>query len=437
MTIRRQPSDFHVHEQLAPWFLARMVSPETRPPTHAHAVYELRKHDLSTPEAAGAFGRALAANTQGQGGAGGSPTASGPGPARLEYAGLKDKHAHTVQHVTWHAPASGGAAEAPPALEGPGWGATLRGWADLPIDAQAIAGNRFTIVVRDLTKRASEEMHRRNQALHARENADGPLPPGTPRRLLIVNYFGAQRFGSARHGEGFAAERIIAHDFLGAIRLLVATPARKDTGRQRTFTRMAADRWGDWPRMASELPPLPERKAFERLAAGEAPASAFAALPYFLQQMSVEAFQSLLWNDVARRLADTLCAQAGMNPLIRDDDFGPLLFPPASCVHARALDTRVPMLARGLTPRPPWGEAAVAALAQRGLKMEDLHVPSLRRPAFESVQRPLFVSAEAFSMSRAEEDELARAGSGRLKRTLAFTLPRGAYATVALRALGQ
>ena len=93
------------------------------------------------------------------------------------------------------------------------------------------------------------------------------------------------------------------------------------------------------------------------------------------------------------------------------------------------------MLASDSQMRDPWGGAAERALREAGLERAELKVVGMRRPVFREVNRPLFVGAGAFSMSRPERDDLGRAG--RWKWTVAFELPRGAYATVVLRALGQ
>jgi tRNA(Glu) U13 pseudouridine synthase TruD len=82
-----------------------------------------------------------------------------------------------------------------------------------------------------------------------------------------------------------------------------------------------------------------------------------------------------------------------------------------------------------------WGRAARDVLAAEGLTIDRLRIPGLRRPAFSEAARPLFAAASGATVTASEPDYLGRAG--RLKRTLRFNLPRGAYATVLLRALGQ
>lgn len=407
MTIRRQPSDFTVHELPEPAFAdaLRPIPARDTP----HAVYELTKTSLTTPEAIQRLGKAL-----------------GVRHAAIDYAGLKDKHARTMQLVSVPVAAEDRAG-VPREAGGHNWSAALRGWSATPVSAEWIARNRFVIVVRDISRAAADEMDRRAAALAL------PSPGLVPERtLLFVNYFGDQRFGSARHGQGFIAARLVRGDFEGALRLAIATPARKDTGARRHFTRAAATLWGDWRGMLDTLPRMPERKAIERLAEGAGFRDAFAALPYFVQSIAVEAYQSHLWNAAARRLARQI---AGEGPLVRaDDPFGEMLFPPAVAVGQAWRSLVVPLLSPRTALAEPWGPDAAHALAEEGLTLDQLRIPGLRRPSFDESPRPLFAAAERFTMSEAEPDDLT---PRRLKRTLGFELPRGAYATVLLRGLGQ
>ncbi len=256
--------------------------------------------------------------------------------------------------------------------------------------------------------------------------------------LLIANYVSDQRFGSARHHRGFAAHALLRGDFATALELLIATPARKDHGPWRAFTRACAEHWGNWPRLLEILPRRPERACIEVLAAGGGGGTmrdAFAALPAFTQQICVEAYQSWLWNRAAADLAERLDpapihAQAG-------DDFGAMLFPRARFIDDATEHLTMPMPAPGIVLHEPWGPILANVLKQQGLTADALVIPGLRRPAFGAALRPLFVRASAFQIEDPRPDDLAAPNSGLFKRTLRFTLPRGAYATVVLRALGQ
>jgi TruD family tRNA pseudouridine synthase len=470
MTIRRVPSDFLVEERISLAAAAGVIpfsADAARSTTVRHAVYALTKESLTTPDAVAHLARAL-----------------GSTPGHAAYAGLKDKHARTVQWVSF--PFLAKSADPPPAsTQGQGWSATLVGLSANECDASWIDGNRFTIIVRDLARESADEMARRARLL-ALDNST----------LLFTNYFGAQRFGSARHGQGFAAIPLIRGDFESALKLLVASPARKDSGKTRVLTRLAATHWGNWPLLARELPKIPERRAFELLrdrtkSSAATPTDfrdAFATLPAFTQTMCVEAFQSHLWNTAVRLLAEhigapdpdhiasTLHSQhptsapplhhtqhnkhspqhkphphtktppappsppqtSKPKPLLlrSDDEYGEMIFPHATRITQDWRSLILPIPAASTTLTPPWGQALAAALESESLSLTDLKIPNLRRPFFGEAPRPLFATASNFSMSPPQPDDLASSPK-RLKRTLTFDLPKGSYATVVLRALGQ
>jgi tRNA pseudouridine13 synthase len=310
--------------------------------------------------------------------------------------------------------------------EGGSWYAKLVGWSERPIAAEHIDGNRFTIVVRDLARNTTHELDRRAHVLRDPVQADS---------LLVVNYFGDQRFGSARHGAGFAARHLIRGEFEAAIKLLIGTPARKDIGATRTMTRAAATHWGDWNAVLREMPRMPERGVFEALAAGRDFREAFTALPQFTQTICIEAFQSHLWNAVARRFVSRITDDPKLL-LTCDDPFGPMVFPFAKTIDEATRGIILPLFAPDTQYESPWADDAEAVLAEESVRIEDLVIPGLRRPYFGEAPRSLFVRVEGFSQDKPVPDTFDRTGK-RFARTLRFSLPRGAYATVVLRALGQ
>ncbi|MBL0928113.1 MAG: tRNA pseudouridine(13) synthase TruD, partial [Phycisphaerales bacterium] len=315
------------------------------------------------------------------------------------------------------------------AHEFPGGAAELLGFTGQPLDASCIDANRFVIVGRGLSAEACGRIDRRAAAL---------ARPDEPSALLFINYYGEQRFGSARHGAGFAGPALCRGDFETALRLLIGTPARADSGRMRTFTRMLASRWGQWPALARELPACPERAAVERLAAGGSFRDAFDALPNLDKQFAVEAWQSHVWNLMAAHLAEG----ADADPLRVAVEHGVMVFPPASALAPAGLwGLGVPTLGPGVWLEARLQQPAAEALRASGVASpEDLRIPGLRRPAFGVAERPLVAAALNFSAGPREDDELAGGGPkkvNRFKRTLAFDLPRGSYATVLLRALGE
>lgn len=379
MTIRRVPSDFRVREVLHP--------SEPGP----LALYEVTKESLTTPEAVAKFARALSVSL-----------------TDCSYAGLKDKHAVTTQFVCVRAAGR----PLPKAVGEERWSAQRTGTRASPLSARDIARNEFEVIVRDLTMDSSDAIDARVSQIR--------VTGGTS--LRVLNLFGDQRFGSARHGEGFAARHLVLGEFERALQLLIAIPHRKDTGTQRAFTRALAACWatGDWPRLARELPRCPNRRAIELLATRPSPTpadfrDAFAALPYMLQEIAVDAYQSHLWNRIVERGATgDIAAFAGV---------------------------RVALPSPNASYSTPFADAASGVLQEGGIKLSQLKVPGLRRPAFSQADRAAVVDAAGFKASPPQPDTLApqrgKKAPPRFQRTLTFSLRSGSYATTILRALGH
>jgi len=399
--IKKTPSDFCVDEVLAE-DLTKLTS--TSGP---YAIYRLSKESLATPEAIGQLSRELKV------------------PARaFAYAGLKDKHARTTQHITLKMEE---AKDAPEKAKSAHWSIDRLGFVPRSITASDIQNNRFRITVRNLTAEASDDIDEAKKLLALPENPD---------TLRVVNYFGDQRFGSARHGRGFIARFLCKGDFEGALKLAIATESRKDRMDIKDFKRTLRNHWGQFREILPRLRPCPERKAVERLAQSSGDfRAAFCALPYLLQQLSVYAYQSHIWNATARKLIERVCTPLG-KVLVAEDDFGDMLFPECAATPKDFFELDLPLLAKKTELKEPWKKDAEEVLQAEGLKVDELHIPGVRRPFFGEEPRHLFFPAAEFQAGSPVRDDLS-GDKSRMKRQVSFLLPRGSYATVVLRALGQ
>ena len=412
--IKRSPSDFFVEEILhADFPVQPPVSDATaaQPPAAParYALCRLSKEGLSTPEAVASVARELQLK-----------------PGAIAYAGLKDKHASTIQYVTVKLDDG---MTLKPGAAGTGWKLeNLNRIVSRSILSSDIERNAFKVVARNLTEQDCFDIDDAADLLTVKSAG--------ARALMIVNYFGDQRFGSARHGQGFLAKFLIKGDFETALKLAIATEARKDRMQDKLFKRTLLENWGRFAKVLPKLRPCPERRAVERLANSSGDfRAAFCALPYLLQQLSVYAYQSYLWNGIARGTIAKLCGERG-KIIAADDPFGEMLFPEASAIPKELEAVDIPLLARKTALVEPWKEAAEALLAEEGITVSELQIPGVRRPFFGEEPRSLFFKAQNFALGKPERDDSAD-DKKRKQRTLSFTLPRGCYATVVLRALGQ
>ena len=383
--IKCVPDDFIVEE------LTR-VAPGREGP---FALYRLTKTGLGTMEAVERIGRAW-----------------GVGGERIAYGGLKDRHARTVQHLTIARGPRRGLDLGALALE-------YLGRVARPFAPQAIAGNRFTVVIRDLGA---------NLSARAAPILDAMARDGLP------NYFDSQRFGSVGSSGEFVAERWIAGDFEGALRLALATPHPHDRAPQRAVKETLRRHCGDWRACKAALPRSHERSIVTYLC--DHPADfrrAFARLNRRLRSLYLAAFQSFLWNDLLARWIAGECPAERLLPL-------PLKFGPAPFfgelgaeLRRRVHAARLPLpSARLRSADPPVMDLIDAVLAARGLRLRDLRIKHPKDSFFSKGERAAAVLPARLSHSAAE-DELY---PGRMKLELRFDLPRGAYATLLVKRLG-
>ncbi|MFN9077584.1 MAG: tRNA pseudouridine(13) synthase TruD [bacterium] len=405
MTIRRTPQDFRVEERQTPEFHASIVTDPL--PSHPFAAYTLEKISLATPDALTFISKTLKLPRE-----------------CVAAAGLKDRHAVTTQVITIDTAAVKGRVRE--RFETESWRLTHIGFVPRAADSTIIARNAFTIVVRSLDKWHADELVRRASLMRDHEG-----------NLLFVNYFGDQRFGSARHGKGFVGKALVEGEFEQALRLAIGTPARKDSGAVRSLTRALATHWGDWKTALKHFPKMPERAAIETLARGGNFMDAFAALPKFTQEICIEAYQSHIWNAIARELAHAVSEATAQRAFEADDLFGTMVFPRAAAITPAFRAFPIPMPSPRAQYHECLAEIVAGVLEDEGVTLETLRIPGFSRPFFGGGDRAFIATARAASIGEPVRDEFAGNSPANLACTLSFELPRGSYATVLLRALGQ
>ena len=389
MRYKVRPEDFVVEERIR----LRLL------PVGDFAVYRVRKRGVTTLSVQRQMAQAL-----------GVPQADVVFPA------LKDKEAVAVQHVAVRT-------AGPERLAGKGFQAQLLGHSSHPLSPTDISANRFILVLRDLS--AAE-------AVGIQERAARVAQLGLP------NYFDEQRFGSLAPGEDHIAKRILQRDADGALRAYFTQPFVGDPAPVLKFKTFAAAHWGDWNALFEAAPrpsnfrsvltylrDHPTDDPEERALHGR---KALNLITQRLLSIYLSAYQSLLWNRIAGRYLEAVTR--GMS---RSVEIAREQLPLYDELPQIDRDFAIPLPNhRASYADPTLAAIATQVLKEEGLTLNDLKARILKRAYLPKGKRPLLLFPEETSCSPPEDDDRFQ---GRQKMLVSLTLPRGSYATLALKAL--
>ena len=382
MKLKRQPEDFRVEE-------LPLVSGGDR---GRFGFYRLTKRGIGTLEAIEAIRRRW--NLSGR---------------QIDYGGLKDKHAITVQYLTIFEGPDRGLGESSFDLE-------PIGRLTHPYGPNGFRGNRFSVVLRDLTAEAVAKARR----------AIAELPgDGLP------NYFDDQRFGSVGFDGGFIGHAWLVGDHEKALRLAIAEANASDRPDAKEEKQILRDTWGDWAEAKARLPRSHARSLVTYLV--DHPTDfrgAFARLRRELRSLYFSAFQSHLWNLQLARLIDqetrpeqraSVDFKVGPMPIHRGLD-------PDQAKRLGSARLPLPASRTSLT-EGPMRDLALEVAAGFGLAWEDLRVKHLKDVFFSKGDRPALFFATGLESEVAADDLYP----GREKLAMSFELPKGAYATLVVK----
>jgi tRNA pseudouridine13 synthase len=324
------------------------------------------------------------------------------------YGGKKDRHGLTYQFITIRD-------ERDYSQEGMDYALESRGFLDRPMGPDLIRGNSFTVTLRNLT------------SLDAVEKALEEV-----RKSGFPNFFDDQRFRSYDPGRGFFAEKVLRRHWNGALQVYLTSTRPGQSKKERERKEAIFSRWKDWPaclRLARE--PL-ERRIFEYLV--KHPRDFGPALHEITREevsMLYSAYQAHLWNEILRRLLRLKLKEFSE---IRGAE-GSYLFWRNMAGEALAFFSglEIPTAAAKMDfPDELTRSLYLEILRERSIPPGWFRTKALRKAYFRSFKRRVIIIPEGLRTSGGEKDELHRA---RMKMTLTFFLPRGAYGTMLVKRL--
>jgi tRNA pseudouridine13 synthase len=386
--LKATPADFVVQEESS---LPLVPGPA------AFAVYHLTKTSWDTFDLVDLLSRRLGVRRE-----------------AIRVGGMKDRHGTTEQIIS-----VSGLASPPQTLGEANFTLRFEGWSEQPVSAKDVRGNRFAITLRDLTSAEAERA-----ALNARDVARDGIP----------NYYDEQRFGSARHGEGFMGKEIFLGRRERALRLWF-TPSKHDDQKTRKMKRAVLEDWGRWKATAGmgfgDYGRVLAYLAVHRQAYHQA----LELLDRRFIVFVLNAYQSWLFNEILARWLQGAAASRGF-PLqaLRYargtmQFYGPLTPGDAELLRRTVL----PVPGYDTVPADPAVASLLdALLAEEGISLSDLRVRQMHRIRVGGVERAAVTMPEDCEVEGPTDDELY---PGRQKLSLRFFLPRGSYATVLIKRL--
>ena len=400
MKLRRLPEDFQVEEQAT-------VHDDSGP----FALYELRKQSIGTPEAVSAIVDRWQVVRK-----------------RINYGGLKDKHAVTTQYLTIHnGPRKN--------LQQTAFDLTYIGQTSQPFTPANIDGNRFTLVLRDMDQ---AEIDQAQTALADLQHTGLP------------NYFDDQRFGSLGFSGEWIGKAWCLGDYEQALWLALADPHLHDSSFEKQQKTILRDFWGQWPECKNALDRSHRRSVItylsDKVQAGKPPdvRGAFARISVDLRGLYLSAWQSVLWNrlltKVIKHFQQQTVPQAWHTvPFALKSGAAVFLANPSQHSEAeavleqlKAMELSLPS-ARIERPEGIVGDLLDAVLTEEQIELRQIRVKYPRDSFFSKGSRRAIICPEDLSTS-VDRDSMYR---GRLCMTLSFSLPKGSYATILVKRLTE
>jgi len=390
MKLRRLPEDFQVQE------LTQVV-----PGVGPFALYRLSKTSIGTPEAVNAIVEKWKVQRK-----------------RISYGGLKDRHAVTVQHLTIHNGPRKSLRQKSLELE-------YLGQVKAPFTPAEIDGNRFQLVLRDMTP--AEVQQAETATVQVQETG-------------LPNYFDDQRFGSLGVSGEWIARAWCLGNWERALWLALADPHVNDPSSEKQQKQLLRDLWGQWPECQQRLERSHRRSIVthmsDKVKVGRDPdyRGALARINVDLRGLYLSAWQSALWNRLLTRFLEASCSADALQSF--DLLSGRCVFPIQLTTEEKLTlqHSELPLpCARIERPEGQIGDLLDAVLQEEQIELRQIRVKYPRDSFFSKGLRKALINPAGLSCSIADDDLHPQ----RSQLTLSFDLPRGSYATILVKRLTE
>ena len=385
MKLKQQPADFIVEE------IPNIVICSEK---DEHSIFLLEKQEVDTFDAIRQIAKKLRISL-----------------FEIGYAGLKDKHALARQYISipTHYNVKG--------LNVDSLTLTFIGYHRKKIKIGDLTGNRFTIIVRDVSE---------NELIDISKRASEIPISGVP------NYFDSQRFGSVIDNE-FIGKLIILKKYDHAVKRYLTAYQKSEPKKVKDEKRKILSSWNDLSKLRIY------NKAFamvvkEYLITSDWRA-AYRKIPAHLREMFVNAYQSHLWNECVKEILKNRVETKKLYTV--EYAIGSLLFYTTLSEHEIK---KIPQTFQTISENAAFStdEQRIIdhVLMKEGLKLADFEIESETGNFFKTRTRQVLLIPNDFTISEPTEDERNSKGNSiRRKIQVSFSLQKGSYATIITKQL--
>ena len=361
--IRQNVEDFIVSEILSEKSLASIKQSD------GYAVYKLKKQNIDTNHALKEIFKKTG--------------------VRLKSLGLKDSFAITEQFVC-----SMNKSRAIQDFVASKYSLNKIGFVQKPLTKKNMIGNHFQIKISD--------------------------PSSDPSKFdeydKILNFFGYQRFGSARPVTHLVGKAIVQRNFSNAIKLLVSFTSEFDSKEHTEFRKQLADE-SNYKKLLSDIPPQMdlERIAISEMIEHNDPLKAIKALPLSIRRFFVQAYQSYLFNKTVSMAfengEDLFSPQEGDVCFDKNGILG-------KYIKGLEQSISIPLVGYSYYKKTRFDYYTSQILKQEEISPKDFYLKEIQELSNEGGYRNSAVSCADYSVN---------------DNTISFSLSRGSFATIVLR----
>jgi tRNA pseudouridine13 synthase len=329
----------------------------------------------------------------------------------IGYAGLKDKHALARQYVSIPTKYNVQGLKMDSVV------LTLVGYSRKKIKIGDLAGNRFTIVVRDVKESELADISQRAETI---------VTSGVP------NYFDSQRFGSVID-RIFIGKEVVLKNYEKAVKQYLTAYQKTETKKIKDEKRKILSQWNDLVGVRVY------NKAFaiviKEYIKTKDWRAAYRKIPAHLREMYVNAYQSFLWNECVKEILKNSVEKKKLYPV--EYVIGAFLFyANLSEDEMKKIPGTFQTISESVTLSDVEQRIVDRVLIKEGLTLADFAIESETGNFFKTRARQVLLTPDDFMISEPKKDELNSKGNTmRYKIQVSFSLPKVCYATIVTKRL--